>query len=105
MNNVKIYGRVGNSRQPMSVRENIERFWRIVFAGCASSRFHRPDSGLGLSDEAQEVIRAARNFTDAFDLFSCEPRPDLLSDCADNECYLLADPPGTFALYFRRPAR
>lgn len=100
MNNVKIYGRVGNSRQLMSVRENIERFWRIVFAGCASSRFHRPDSGLGLSDEAQRVIRAARNFTDAFDLFASAPRPDLLGDCADNECYLLADPPKVFALYF-----
>lgn len=99
MNNVKIYGRRPAEGNTLA-EENIERFWRAIFAGCASARFHRPDSGLGLSEKAQQNIRAARNFTDSFDIFTCAPRPDLLSDCAPNEAYLLADPPATFALYF-----
>ncbi|MFP3903240.1 MAG: hypothetical protein ACLFWB_03245, partial [Armatimonadota bacterium] len=99
MNNVKIYGRrppEGNSL----AEENVERFWRAVFAGCASARFHRPDSGLGLNEKARATIQADRTFTDSFDLFECQPRPDLLRDCEPNEAYLLADPPTTFALYF-----
>ncbi len=100
MNNVKIYGRVGSSRGGLDERENIERFWRNIFAGCASARFHRPDSGLGLNDLAQRAIRAARTFTDAFDLYACGPRPDLLTEREDNEAYCLAAPPEVFALYF-----
>ncbi len=100
INNVKIYGRVGGSKKALDERENIERFWRNIFAGCASARFHRPDAGLGLSEHAQAVIHAARAFTDAFDLFACEPRPDLLSECGENEAYCLAAPPNLFALYF-----
>ena len=98
LNNVKVYGadtgRFGNSR------DGIERFWRNIFGGLAATRFHRPDSGLGLSPQAQRNIHSAREVTDAFDIFSCEPHNDLLSERSENEAYCLANPAGQFAVYF-----
>jgi hypothetical protein len=65
---------------------------RIVFAGCASARFHRPhpiedpdlmyeksDFGLGVSPRAQKVIKSLRLVTDELDLVNTLPRPDLIS--------------------------
>lgn len=98
LNNVKVYGvdggQFGNSR------DGIERFWRNIFGGLASTRFHRPNGGLGLSPPAQRNIQSARQFTDSFDIFSCNPRNDLLSDRAPNEAYCLANPKSEYAIYF-----
>ncbi len=99
MNNVKIYGMDPRMRELLP-KENVARFMRNIFAGCASARFHRPPAGLGINEIAQMAIRAARKFTDSFDIFSCQPRPDLLSDREPNEAYCLANPPATFAVYF-----
>ena len=100
MNNVKIYGADGGRYG--EARDGIERFWRNVFGGCASARFHRPTSGIGLSDRARRMITSAREVTDAIDVFACEPRNDLLSDRADNEAYCLARPGTQYAVYFPR---
>ena len=98
MNNVKIYGadggRFGNTR------DAVERFWRNIFGGMASARFHRPDSGIGLSKLAQRMIRSARDVTGAIDVFTCEPHNDLLSDREPNEAYCLAQPGKQYAVYF-----
>jgi len=98
INNVKIYGadggRFGNTR------DGVERFWRNVFGGLASARFHRPPSGIGLTKTAQRMIRSARQVTDALDIFACHPRNDLLTDRQDNETYCLANPPREYAVYF-----
>ena len=100
LNNVKIYGadggRFGDSR------DGVERFWRNIFAGLASARFHRPDSGLGLSPRAQQMLRGARAVTAEIDVFSCRPQSDLLGDRQPNEAFCLADPPKEFAVYFPR---
>ncbi len=104
MNNVKIYGVPYPPKKPYRAdpATNIERFWRIIFAGCASARFHRPTAGIGISEPAQKAIRAARAFTNAFDIFSCRPAPQLLSDREPNEAYCLANPPRLYAVYFPR---
>ncbi len=98
LNNVKIYGadtgRFGNSRDGM------ERFWRNIFGGLSSARFHRPDSGLGLSEKAQANIQSMRMLTDKMDIFSCSPRNDLLSDREENEAYCTANPGTEYAVYF-----
>jgi hypothetical protein len=108
MNNVKVYGRI-TWNKPMDIQLNLDRWWQNIFAGCASTRFHRPEFyhyepkdyyGLGLGTLAQTHIRAARKFTSAFDIFSCEPRPDLLSETGEGEAYLLANPGQTYAVYF-----
>ncbi len=98
LNNTKIYGadtgRYGNDRDAM------ERFWRNIFGGLASARFHRPDSGLGLGDKAQANIRSMRMVTDRMDVFTCEPHNDLLGDRESNEAYCLANPGTEYAIYF-----
>jgi hypothetical protein len=99
MNNVKVYSRQGG-RRPNSVPVTLDRWWQNLFAGCASTRFHRPTGGIGLNKMAQKHIRAARQFFSQFDVFRSEPRPDLLSDRGDNEAYCLAVPGKAYALYF-----
>ena len=98
LNNVKIYGadtgRFGNTRDGM------ERFWRNIFGGLASARFHRPDSGLGLGETARANIRSLRQLTDRIDIFACAPHNDLLSDRESNEAYCLANPGTEYAVYF-----
>ncbi len=98
LNTVKTYGadtgKFGNHR------DGIERFWQHVIGGAASARFHRPDSGLGLSAPAVAALRAARNLESLIKLWEVEPAHDLLSDRADNEAYLAARPGVAYALYF-----
>ncbi|UCF17335.1 MAG: hypothetical protein JSW59_07700, partial [Phycisphaerales bacterium] len=98
LNNVKIYGadtgRFGNDRDGM------ERFWRNIFGGLASARFHRPDSGLGLGDKARANIRSMRMLTDRMDIFTCRPHNGLLGDRGPNEAYCIANPGVEYAVYF-----
>jgi len=100
MNNVKIYGADGGRFG--EARDGIERLWRNVFGGCASARFHRPASGIGLSKRAQRMIKSAREVTDAINVFACQPHADLLCDRDDNEAYCLAEPGKQYAVYFPR---
>ena len=98
INNIKIYGadggRYGNTQ------DGLERFWRNIFGGFASARFHRPDSGVGLNETAQAHIKSMRTITDKIDIFTCEPHNDLLSNRADNGAYTIANPRRKYAVYF-----
>jgi hypothetical protein len=98
LNTVKTYGadtgRYGNDR------DGLERFWRHLIGGAASARFHRPDSGLGLSGPAVAALKAARKLESLITLWEVEPANHLLSDRADNEAYLAAQPGRAYALYF-----
>ena len=112
LNNVKIYGsdevylksppgaRDGVGGRYGRTRDAVERFWRNVFGGMATSRFHRPPSGLGLGETAQANIRSMRMLTAEMDVFTCEPHSGLLSDRKPNEAYCLANPGKEYAVYF-----
>jgi hypothetical protein len=95
---VKIYG--ANSGRYGSTRDAQERFWRNIFGGLASSRFHRPASGLGLNVIAQAHIRSMRMFTNALDIFTCEPHNDLLYNRSWNEAYCTANPSVEYGVFF-----
>ncbi|MEX0599390.1 MAG: hypothetical protein WD205_02030, partial [Rhodothermales bacterium] len=108
INNVKNYGASRHGEE-----ETVARMGRIVFAGAASARFHRPhpledpamheaatETGLGLSPRAQHVIGSLRLATNELDLDRVEPRNDLLRDRESNEAYLLAEPDRQYAAYF-----
>jgi hypothetical protein len=112
VNNIKNYGAARHGEE-----ESVARYCRIVFAGCASARFHRPhpleepeahesatDTGLGLSPRAQAIIRSMRLVTDELDLITCEPKNDLLFDREENEAYLLTDAGKRYAIYFPQNA-
>jgi len=98
INNIKIYGadegRFGNTR------DGLERFWRNIFGGLASSRFHRPDSGQGLNENAQAHVKSMRMLTDSMDIFTCEPHNELLSNRKENGAYATANPGKECAVYF-----
>lgn len=99
INNVKIYG--ADTGRYGSDDEAINRFWRNIFGGSAAARFHRPPSGLGLGDKARHHLRAARAFTDAFDLFATVPTWDLFtSDRRRDEAFTLHEPGRTVAVFF-----
>lgn len=106
INNVKIYNRDGEN-------VSVARFFRILFAGGASARFHRPafrddidaqeistEWGLGIGPLSQTTIRSGRMFADSFDLFTSSPNNDLLSEREDNEAYALANPGQQHSVYF-----
>jgi len=97
MNNVKIYG--ADTGKYGTTRNGLERFWRNIFGGLASARFHRPPNGLGLTKTAQASIKSMRMITDEMDVFTCEPNNDLLSNREDNEAYVFANPGKEYAVY------
>jgi hypothetical protein len=108
INNNKNYGAARHGEE-----ESIARMGRIIFAGSASARFHRPhpfedpaqmyeksDFGLGLSPRAQQVIKSLRLAVNELDIALTSPRNDLLGDRSENEAYLLAEPGHQYAAYF-----
>ncbi len=98
LNTTKTYGadggRFGNNR------DGLERWWRHILGGAAAARFHRPDSGLGLSEPAKASLRAARLLESRVKLWTLDPANHLLSDRDANEAYLAARPGEAYALYF-----
>lgn len=104
MNSTKIYGADTSKWTDRGVTSQHaeQTFWRNLLGGFASSRFHRPPSGLGLSDRAQSNLRSARMLQQRFDLFHAEPDADsaLLRDRSDNEAYLSRIPNRQYAVLF-----
>ena len=98
LNSVKIYG--ANTGRYGTTRDAQERFWRNIFGGLASSRFHRPTSGLGHNDIAQAHIRSMRMLTAKIDIFKCEPATERLSNRSRNEAYCTANPGTDYAVFF-----
>ena len=110
MNNVKVYGgRDGINYSAGTETEAVNRFWRNIFAGCASSRFHRPSNawGSGLNERVQTNLKAMDMFLGKFNLFSAAPHNDLLRHIVASapsamEAYVLSDIGRQYAVYFPR---
>jgi hypothetical protein len=75
-----------------SAENAVEEFWRSLLAGVAGVRFHRPDSGIGLSERSKNAIRAARLIESKVKFWEVECRQDLLSQREPNEAYLSVGP-------------
>ena len=106
-NNVKIYGAGDASNHSAGTGKEAEaRLWRNIFAGCASSRFHRPDRewGMGLNERARINLKAMSMLLKELDIFSCSPHNDLLSTRlpvrSAVEAYCTADIGRVYAVYF-----
>jgi hypothetical protein len=115
INNVKCYhfnwpigSSFGKDRTSPTDAEAGAKFWRAVFAGAASIRFHRHTptrpaglrEGFGLTREGQRHLRSMRQFVDAVHIFRMNPRNDLLLHRATNEAYCLAEPGRQYAVFF-----
>jgi len=99
INTVKTYGADGNKFGHTS-QDGVERFWRHIIGGAASARFHRPDSGLGLSERSKSAIRAARKLESLIALWEVVPANHLLSNREPNEAFLAASKGKAYVLYF-----
>lgn len=112
INNVKVYGGLdGINYSAGTETEATNRFWRNIFAGCASSRFHRPALprawGSGLNDRVQTNLKAMDMFLGKFNIFSASPHNDLLRHIVATapstmEAYVLSDIGRQYAVYFPR---
>jgi hypothetical protein len=98
INTVKTYGADGGRYG--STRDGIERWWRHLIGGAAAVRFHRPDSGLGLSEPAQASIRAARKLESVVRFWEATPAQELLGERDENEAYATAKPGKAYAVFF-----
>jgi hypothetical protein len=101
LNSVKIYGSVQKRHTGMmgSEQDAIEKFFRNLLGGCASSRFHRPPSGLGLGDLAKQCIISARLIENETRFWDMVPCGDLLVNRGENAAYLAADPGKAYVLF------
>ncbi len=109
MNNVKVYGaKDGVNYSAGTETEAINRFWRNIFAGSASSRFHRPAEprawGSGLNERVQTNLKAMRMLLEEMDIFSSSPHNDLLSPRVPvgttMDAYVTANIGRQYAVYF-----
>jgi len=111
MNNVKIYGGTDGSTNYSagSETEAIDRFWRNIFGGCASTRFHRPSIpskrwGAGLNERVQTNLMALDMLLEKLDIFACTPHNDLVSAIVPvssmMEAYITANIGHQYAVYF-----
>lgn len=99
INTVKTYGADGN-KFGHSDQDGVERLVRHLIGGAASARFHRPDSGLGLSERAKATIRAIRLLESEVAFWDLEAADRRLSDREPNEAYLAVADGQAAAIYF-----
>lgn len=100
VNHTKIYSAGETGFGSGTPQDGIERFWRNLLGGSASSRFHRPGSGIGINEIAQACIRSARLVEERARFWEIEPAMELLSDREENEAYLAARPGEAWVLFF-----
>jgi hypothetical protein len=101
INSVKIYGGPVHGG---SYEEGTRKFWRNIFGGLASSRFHRPEgAGIGLNPLARPHLRSMRMLVEEMPVFEAKPRNDLLSDRGADEAYAMVEEGVRYAVYFPEP--
>lgn len=104
MNATKIYGADTSTwtGRGITSAHGGQTFWRNLIGGFASSRFHRPPAGLGLSAAAQAHLRSARLLAAVFDFFHAVPDSahELLAERKENEAFLTRVPGQQYAVYF-----
>ena len=93
INHVKTYGGTRDG-------SGLERFWRSYIGGAASIRFHRPDSGLGLNQLAQNSLITTSKISSVISMWEMDAHMELLSERQSDEAYLAARPGEKYLIYF-----
>lgn len=102
VNSTKIYGSDNGNwlDRGITTEHAIHTFCRNVTGGFASSRFHRPPAGLGLSQTSVNCIKTIREIEQKIKMWEIVPHMDLLEANNDNEIYLSAKEGEKYMLYF-----
>jgi hypothetical protein len=104
VNSTKIYGSDSSLgswlNRGINTEHAVNSFFRNIIGGFASSRFHRPPHGLGLSEISINCIRTVRNIETTVKMWDIKPRMDLLQVEEDVEAYLAADEGKHYVIFF-----
>ena len=103
VNSTKIYGSDNYGAwldRGINTEHAVQTFFRNIIGGFASSRFHRPPHGLGLSLPAVNSIRTIRRIEEYVKMWEIAPRMDLLITEEDNMAYLSAREGAKYLVYF-----
>jgi hypothetical protein len=102
VNSTKIYGNDKGQwlSRGITTDHAVKTFFRNISGGFASSRFHRPPSGLGMSDVSVNCIRAVRKVEDIVKMWDIAPRMDLLETEETDEIYLSAKEGEFYVIWF-----
>ncbi|MBW6501145.1 MAG: hypothetical protein K0B05_07100 [Bacteroidales bacterium] len=102
VNSTKIYGSDSGSwlDRGINTEHAINTFFRNITGGFASSRFHRPPSGLGLSEISINCIKTVRDIEKITKMWDMEPSMHLLEVEEGGEAYLSAREGKCYILYF-----
>jgi len=103
VNSTKIYGSNADgswSAQGKNAEHAIQTFFRNLTGGFASSRFHRPVHGLGLSTASINCLKTVREIETLVKFWEITPRMDLLIDNEQGEAYLAAKEGAYYLIYF-----
>lgn len=103
VNSTKIYG--SDNYEPwlhrgMTTDHAVQAFFRNILGGFASSRFHRPPHGLGLSQPSINSIKSIRAIEEYVKMWEVTPRMDLIPGIEGNEAYLAAREGDKYVVYF-----
>jgi hypothetical protein len=99
VNHTKIYSAGETGFGSGTPQDGIERFWHNLLCGSASSRFHRPTSGIGLNEVSQACIRSARAVEELVRFWELVPAMELIRDRRENRSYLAASPGRAYVLF------
>jgi hypothetical protein len=106
LNSTKIYGSDRGKwlDRGINTKHAVETFCRNIVGGFASSRFHRPPSGLGLSKTSINSITTIRKIEGKVKFWDMVPRMDLLGNKGENKAYMTAKEGEFYVIYFTQPA-
>lgn len=109
LNNTKIYGGDFWDYDPVGTSEGMARFFRNLFGGAASMRFHRRTAdpygeqvnyyGLGLGNDAKTILRSMGMLLEKINPWELSPTYDYLLNVSRNKAYTMADPGNLFVVY------
>ncbi len=102
INCVKIYGSDHGPNWTGLDSDAVERFWRQIIGGAASSRFHRPPAGLGLSPKAQIQLKSMLLLAHEYNFIHSTPDSThrLLKNRNDNSAFAAAIKNEKWIVYF-----
>ena len=105
MNSTKIYGSDSGPwlSRGISTEHAIQTFCRNITGGFASSRFHRPPTGLGLSQPSINSLITIRKIEEKVRMWDIDPRMDLLGGAGENNAFLSAREGESYVIYFTGP--
>lgn len=108
VNSVKIYGSDAHGAwlsRGINTQHAVQTFFRNILGGFASSRFHRPPHGLGLSHWPMQSIKTLRKIEEKVKFWNLKPLMEGLSDREENEAYLIGKAGESYLLYFPAEGR